>query len=98
ALALLQEAIAVLGDGERYPMRWARAHHNLGTLYANLRLGGRSQNVDDAIRALGVALAWRPRDTDSVGRARTLRALASLLPEWSGADSYDEALASAEAC
>ncbi|MGB8423399.1 CHAT domain-containing protein [Paraburkholderia sp.] len=98
ALALLQEAIAGLGDGERYPMRWSRAHHNLGTLYASLRLGDRSQNVDDAIRALGVALEWRPRNIDPVGRARTLRALASLLPEWSGADSYDEALVSAEAC
>lgn len=98
ALALLQEAIAGLGGGERFPMRWARAHHNLGTLYASLRLGDQSQNVDDAIRALGVALEWRPRNIDPVGRARTLRALASLFPEWSGADSYDEALALAEAC
>lgn len=98
ALALLQEAITALGNGERYPMRWARAHHNLATVYANLRLGDRSQNVDDAIRALGVALAGRPRDTDPVGRARTLRALASLLPEWSGAESYSDAISSAEAC
>ena len=97
ALAVLQEAIAGLGDGTRYPMRWARAHHNLGALYGNLRLGDRSQNVDDAVRALRIALAWRQRDTDPVGRARTLRALASVLPEWSAADSHNEALAWAEA-
>ena len=98
ALALLQSAIAVLGDGTRDPMRWARAHHNLGALHASLRLGDRSQNIDDAIRALGIALAGRPVDIDPAGRARTLRALASLLPEWTGAGSRDEALALARAC
>lgn len=98
ALALLQASIAALGDGARHPARWARAHHNLGCLHANLRLGDRSQHIDDAIGALGVALRWRPRATDPVGRARTLRALASLYPDWSGADSRDHALALAEAC
>lgn len=98
ARALFHEEIEVLGSGDRYPVRWARAHHNLGRLYASRRTGERSQNVDDAISALRVALDWRPRDFDPGGRARTLRALALLLPEWSGADSLADANAMAEAC
>jgi hypothetical protein len=98
ALALLQASVAALGDGTRHPVRWARVHHNLGCLHASLRLGDRSQNIDDAIGALVVALQWRPRANDPVGRARTLRALASLYPEWSGATTRDHALALAEAC
>ena len=51
----------------------------------------RSQNVDRAVHAFAAARDLRPADTDPVGRARALRALAEVLPEWSGADSLAHA-------
>jgi CHAT domain-containing protein len=98
ALDAQREEIRVLRSADRNPERWGRAHLNLGRLYSLRRLGARSQNVDEAVRALRVALEVRSRENDPVGRARTLRNLAIVLPEWSGADSQAIANAMADAC
>lgn len=98
ALDVQREQIRILGSADRGPERWGRAHNNLGRLYELRRRGERSQNIDDAVRALLVALEVRSRENDPVGRARTLRNLATVLPEWSGADSQAIADAMADAC
>jgi CHAT domain-containing protein len=98
AIDALHEEVRVLGSAAHYPQRWAAAHNNLANHYVMRRLGARSQNIDSAVRALSISLAARPLDTDPVGRARTLRNLASVLPEWSGADSQAAADAMAAAC
>lgn len=67
--------------------RLAHAHYNLGRFYAQRRTGVRSQNIDRAIQALLAARDLRPADRDPTGRARVLRALAQLLPEWSAPSS-----------
>ena len=81
AIDAQREQIRVLGSADRNPRLWGRAHHNLGGLYESRRLGVRSQNIDDAVHALHVALQFRSRKDDPVGRARTLRNLAVILPE-----------------
>jgi hypothetical protein len=98
ALDARQEEIRVLGSADRNPGLWGRAHNNLGGLYALQRLGTRSQNIDDAVRAFRAALEVRSRENDPVGRARALRNLAAVLPEWSGADSQAIADRIANAC
>lgn len=97
AIDALKEEVRVLGGPERNPVQWGRAHNNLAGLYMRRR-GAQSQNVDDAVRALGVALEVRTRESDPIGRARVLRNLAVVLPEWSGADSLESAEAMATAC
>lgn len=98
ALDVQREQIRILGSADRNPERWGRAHNNLGYLYQLRRLGARPQNIDDAVRALRVALEVRSRENDPVGRARALRNLATVLPEWSGAASQAIADAMANAC
>jgi CHAT domain-containing protein/tetratricopeptide (TPR) repeat protein len=98
AIGLQEEAVRALADTGDPPIATrGRARHNLATLYVRRRTGVRSQNVDRAIRTLQAALVDRPADLDPVGRARTLRALAQVYPEWSGADSLDDAHELAEA-
>lgn len=96
ALELEREEIRVLGSADRNPGLWGRAQHNLAGFYMQRRKGVRSQNVDSAVKALQDALRVRSPESDPGGRARTLRALALALPEWSGTDSQGEADALAE--
>lgn len=98
AIRLRQEAVEVLleADAPDVQDRLGRAYHNLARLHAERRTGMRAQNVDRAIHCLRAALELRTADRDPVGRARTLRALAVMLPEWSGADSLDHARRLAE--
>jgi CHAT domain-containing protein len=98
ALDMERERIRILGSADRNPKLWGSAHNNLGRLYELRRRGARSQNIDDAVRALRAALEVRSRENDPVGRARVLRNLAIVLPEWSGADSQAIADAMADAC
>ncbi|MCA1691113.1 MAG: CHAT domain-containing protein [Actinobacteria bacterium] len=93
AIALQKEAVDVLMgsadpvDGVLLGRQW----HNLAGLYEQRRTGVRADNIDRAVRALMAALEFRPADVDPVGRARTLRALARVFPEWTGPDSIAEA-------
>ena len=87
ALVLEREQIDVLQYADQNPLQWGRAHHNLAKLYLQRRGGVRTQNVDFAITAALEALRVRTRESDPVGRARTLRGLALAMPEWSGAES-----------
>ena len=96
SLELVREQIRVLGSAETFPVLWGRAHHNLGSLYANRRSRARSQDIDDAKRAFETALSVRTREADPAGRARTLRALALVIRDWSGAESQAAADAMAD--
>lgn len=107
ALGYAREAVDVLSRGRGTatwdPRPWGRAQYALGSVYWQRQRGLRAQNVHLAVTAFREALAVRTADTDVVGRARTLRALALAYPEWTGADSRahgqwlaDEAAAAAE--
>lgn len=97
ALGLRQRAVRLLAEcGPEFAALRGRARHNLGVMYAHRETGLRSQNVDRAVRLLQAALEDRPADTDPVGRARTLRSLASVYPEWSGTEFMDEGYELAE--
>ena len=95
ALSLRHEALDLLADLAD-PQRQAHAHYNLGAMYANRRSGLRSQNIDSAIHHLLEALRLRPAEQDPLGRARVLRSLAVLLPDWSEPASRAEAEAMAQ--
>ncbi len=98
AIELQERAVRLLAEsGPELAARRGRARHNLAVLYSRRETGIRSQNVDRAVRSLQAALEDRSSDTDPVGRARTLRALAALYPEWMGTDSLDDARDLAEA-
>lgn len=60
-------------------------------MLAELPTGVRSQHVDDAVSAFRQALVIRTVDRDPAGRMRTLRALATIYPEWTRPDSPGEA-------
>lgn len=93
AIRLQAEVIDLLAgaDDPEAKATLARAHYNLGRYHAESRVGVRSQNVDRAVHAFRSACDMRPADEDPVGRARALRALALVYPEWTGADSLDHA-------
>ncbi|MEJ2603280.1 MAG: CHAT domain-containing protein [Gammaproteobacteria bacterium] len=93
AIRLLSEAVELLTGRDDADAIAALSHaqYNLGRFYWQRRTGTRSQNVDRAVHALAAARDLRPADRDPVGRARALRALAEVLPEWSGADSLAHA-------
>ncbi len=95
ALGLQHEALGLFTDLED-SQRQAHAHYNLGAMYANRRSGMRSQNIDSAIHHLYEALRLRPAEQDPLGRARVLRSLAVLLPDWSEPASRAEAEALAQ--
>src|SRR5262249_20151686 len=69
AIDAAKERIRVLSGPERNPLQWSRAHNSLALLYMRRR-GAQSQKVDDAVRALEVALEFRSRESDPIGRAR----------------------------
>jgi CHAT domain-containing protein len=98
ALAAYREQIQVLGSADADPELWGRAHNNLAAACVAKRTGVRSQNIDEAVRALQMTLEVRSRESDPIGRARALRNLAHILPEWTGADSLASAHAMADAC
>ncbi|MEX2481507.1 MAG: CHAT domain-containing protein [Gammaproteobacteria bacterium] len=93
AIRLQSEAIELLTGLDQPDAIAALSHaqYNLGRFFWQRRTGVRSQNVDRAVHALAAARDLRPADRDPVGRARALRALAEVLPEWSGADSVAHA-------
>lgn len=92
AILLQEEAVHLLeGAGPELASLRGRALHNLGVFYSEHPSGLRSVNVDRAVRRFQAALQDRPSESDPIGRARTLRALGLLYPEWGGADSLDHA-------
>lgn len=93
AITMQKEVIKLLESEDGQPIddvQWARAQHNLACMY-NKHPGVRSHNVDAAVQALNSALSIRSADRFPVDRVRTLRALALIYPEWSGADSLHHA-------
>lgn len=89
AIQLQTEAVETLSriDDADANDRLSHALYSLGRFYAQRRSGVRSQNLDVAIQALQRARDLRPADRDPTGRARVLRALALLLPDWSAPPS-----------
>jgi CHAT domain-containing protein/tetratricopeptide (TPR) repeat protein len=110
AITLLRRVLSdssqeVLGESFN-PNVYARRLYNLGValLKQDEEPHLRSLCLNEAIDNFKLALEYRPADRDPAGRARILRTLALVLPEWVGAESpehaeqlADEALQEADA-
>ncbi len=84
----------VLGENFK-PGMYGRILFNIGVLFQQQldEPQMRSIYVNKACEYFMQALEYRPAESDPIGRARALRALASVLPEWAGADSVAHARA-----